>query len=52
MNCVNLLTLDKEKILRKLGNLPDSAIQLVYQRMRSGLTGLCWRARRFVSAIR
>src|SRR3989442_8169737 len=29
VNCVNLLTLDKDMILRKLGSLPNSALQLV-----------------------
>ena len=29
VNCINLLTLDREKILRKLGSLPHSSIQSV-----------------------
>jgi len=29
VNCVNLLTLDKGKVLRKLGTLPDSLMQRV-----------------------
>lgn len=37
VNCVNLLTLDKEKILRKLGNLPDSALQLVNNCLKAAL---------------
>jgi mRNA interferase MazF len=37
VNCVNLLTLDKDKILRKLGRLPDSAIQLVNACLKAAL---------------
>jgi mRNA interferase MazF len=37
VNCVNLLTLDKEKILRKLGSLPDSELQLVNACLRVAL---------------
>jgi mRNA interferase MazF len=29
VNCVNIVTVDKEKILRKLGKLPDSLLQEV-----------------------
>lgn len=29
VNCVNLLTLDKGKVLRRLGRLPDSLVQKV-----------------------
>lgn len=37
VNCVNLLTLDKEKILRKLGSLPDSELQLVNPCLKAAL---------------
>lgn len=37
INCVNLLTLDKDKILRKLGSLPDSTIQLVNTCLKAAL---------------
>jgi mRNA interferase MazF len=37
VNCVNLLTLDKDMILRKLGSLPDSALQLVNTSLRVAL---------------
>lgn len=37
VNCVNLLTLDKDKILRKLGSLPDSAIHLVNTCLKAAL---------------
>lgn len=37
VNCVNILTLDKDKILRRLGNLPDSAIQLVNNCLKAAL---------------
>ena len=37
VNCVNLLTLDKDKILRKLGSLPASAIQLVNTCLKAAL---------------
>jgi mRNA interferase MazF len=37
VNCVNLLTLDKGKILRKLGSLPDSLIQKVNNCLKAAL---------------
>jgi len=37
VNCVNLLTLDKDMILRKLGSLPDSALQLVNDCLKATL---------------
>jgi mRNA interferase MazF len=37
VNCVNILTLDKDKILRKLGNLPASAIHLVNNCLKAAL---------------
>jgi mRNA interferase MazF len=37
VNCVNLLTLDKDKILRKLGSLPDSELQLVNTCLKAAL---------------
>jgi len=29
VNCINLLTLDKHRVLRKLGNLPDAIMQKI-----------------------
>jgi mRNA interferase MazF len=37
VNCVNILTLDKDKILRKLGGLPNSALQLVNTCLKAAL---------------
>ncbi|GBO52103.1 programmed cell death toxin YdcE [Pseudanabaena sp. lw0831] len=37
VNNVNLLTLDKEKILRKLGRLPDSGMKKVNNCLKSAL---------------
>ena len=37
VNCVNLLTLDKDRILRKLGSLPDSELQLVNNCLKTAL---------------
>lgn len=37
VNCVNLLTLDKGKILRKLGILPDALMQQVNDRLKTAL---------------
>jgi len=37
VNCVNLLTLDKEKILRKLGSLPDSLMQKINNCLKAAL---------------
>jgi mRNA interferase MazF len=37
VNCVNLLTLGKDQILRKLGSLPDSALQLVNTCLKTAL---------------
>ena len=37
VNCVNLLTLDKEKILRKLGSLPDALMQQVNNCLKAAL---------------
>jgi mRNA interferase MazF len=37
VNCVNLLTVDKDKILRKLGSLPDSAIESVNTCLKAAL---------------
>lgn len=37
MNCVNLLTLDKGKVLRKLGTLPDSMMQPVNDCLKTAL---------------
>jgi mRNA interferase MazF len=37
VNCVNLLTLDKDKILRKLGSLQDSTLQLVNECIKAAL---------------
>ena len=35
VNCINLLTLDKDRILRKLGSLPDSLMQKVNKDRKS-----------------
>jgi mRNA interferase MazF len=37
INCVNLLTLDKDKILRKLGRLPNSTLQKVNDCLKAAL---------------
>jgi len=37
VNCVNLLTLDKGKILKKLGRLPDSFMQKVNTCLKAAL---------------
>ncbi len=37
VNCVNILTLDKAKILRKLGRLSDSLLQKVNECLRMAL---------------
>ena len=37
VNCVNLLTLDKSKILRKLGTLPVAAMQQVNECLKAAL---------------
>jgi len=37
VNCVNLLTLDKEKILRKLGSLPGSLMQKINNCLKAAL---------------
>ncbi len=37
VNCVNILTLDKDKVLRKLGSLPNSARQLVDMCLKAAL---------------
>jgi len=37
VNNVNLLTLDKEKILRKLGRLPDSGMKKVNNCLKAAL---------------
>jgi mRNA-degrading endonuclease toxin of MazEF toxin-antitoxin module len=37
VNCVNLLTLDKGKILRKLGSLPDALMQQVNNCLKAAL---------------
>ena len=37
VNCVNLLTLDKDKILRKLGRTPNSTLQKVNDCLRTAL---------------
>lgn len=37
VNCVNLLTLDKGRVLRKLGRLPDSIIQKVNNCLKAAL---------------
>jgi len=37
VNCVNLLTLDKDKVLRKLGSLPDTLMQQVNNCLKAAL---------------
>ena len=37
VNCVNLLTLDKGKVLRKLGSLPDALMQQVNNCLKAAL---------------
>ncbi len=37
VNCVNLLTLDKSKILSKLGSLPDALMQKVNECLKAAL---------------
>ena len=37
VNCVNLLTLDQGKILRKLGSLPDTLMQQVNNALKATL---------------
>ena len=37
VNCVNLLTLDKDRILRKLGSLPDSLMQKINHCLKAAL---------------
>ncbi|WP_103670620.1 type II toxin-antitoxin system PemK/MazF family toxin [Pseudanabaena sp. BC1403] len=37
INCVNLLTLSKDKILRKLGQLPNSSLQKVNDCLKTAL---------------
>jgi mRNA interferase MazF len=37
VNCVNLLTLDKDKVLRKLGSLPDALMQRVNNCLKAAL---------------
>jgi mRNA interferase MazF len=37
VNCVNLVTLDKNKILRKLGDLPDALMQKVDNALKAAL---------------
>ncbi|HEY7315404.1 MAG TPA: type II toxin-antitoxin system PemK/MazF family toxin [Gemmataceae bacterium] len=37
VNCVNLVTLDKTTILRRLGNLPDLLMRKVNEALRSAL---------------
>ena len=37
VNCVNLLTLDKDKVLRKLGSLPDVLMQQVNNCLKAAL---------------
>ena len=37
VNCVNLLTVDKGRILRKLGSLPDSVLRLVNDCLKAAL---------------
>jgi mRNA interferase MazF len=37
VNCVNLLTLSKDKILKKLGRLPNSTIQKVNDCLKAAL---------------
>ena len=37
VNCVNLVTLDKTKILRRLGNLPDILMRKVHDALKAAL---------------
>ena len=37
VNCVNLVTLDKSKVLRRLGNLPDVLMQQVHDALKAAL---------------
>ena len=37
INCVNLLTLSKDKILKKLGQLPNSSLQKVNDCLKTAL---------------
>lgn len=37
VNCVNLLTLDKDRVLRRLGSLPDSLMQKVNNCLKAAL---------------
>ncbi len=37
VNCVNLLTLDKGRVLRKLGSLPDSLMQKIDRCLKAAL---------------
>src|SRR6266852_9156970 len=37
VNCVNLLTLDRGKVLRKLGSLPDALMQQVNNCLKAAL---------------
>jgi mRNA interferase MazF len=37
INCVNLLTISKDKILRKLGHLPNSTLQKVNDCLKTAL---------------
>ena len=37
VNCVNVVTLDKNRVLRKLGNLPDGLMQRVNDAVKVAL---------------
>ena len=37
VNCINLATLDKNRVMRKLGELPDSAMQVVDSALKAAL---------------
>jgi mRNA interferase MazF len=37
VNCVNLLTLDKSRVLRKLGSLPDTIMQKINNCLKAAL---------------
>lgn len=37
VNCVNLVTLDKTKVLRRLGNLPDTLMRAVNDALKAAL---------------
>ncbi len=37
VNCVNLVTLDKSKILQRLGNLPDVLMRKVHDALKAAL---------------